>query len=67
MLNDVLIMFKQNFLLQIYLHSYGWIKIWGEFKLDYFLPHHGVYKPENLSTALCVVFNPSAKTINKKS
>ena len=41
-------------------------KLEENLNLDYFLPHHGVYEPENLSTALGVVFNASAKTTAEK-
>lgn len=33
----------------------------------YYLPHHGVYRPEKLSTKLRVVFNASANTTSGKS
>lgn len=36
-------------------------------KAEYFLPHHGVYRPQSSSTKLRVVFNASAKTTNGKS
>ncbi|GFY09993.1 DUF1758 domain-containing protein [Trichonephila clavipes] len=28
----------------------------------YYLPHHGILRPDNMTTKLCVVFNVSAKT-----
>ncbi|XP_054706729.1 uncharacterized protein LOC129216539 [Uloborus diversus] len=34
---------------------------------SYYLPHHGVYKPENQTTPLRVVFNASAATTSGKS
>ncbi|GFU11072.1 integrase catalytic domain-containing protein [Trichonephila clavipes] len=31
-------------------------------KINYYIPHHSVYKPEKASTPLIVVFDASAKT-----
>ena len=42
-------------------------KLEQNLNIDYFLLHHGVYKPENLSTAFHIVFNASMKTTNQKS
>jgi len=39
----------------------------NDIKSDYFLPHHGVYKPLSSTTKLRVVFNASAKTTNGNS
>ena len=41
-------------------------KFKANLNLDYFLPHHGVYKPKNLSTALRVVAKSSIKSQMRK-
>ena len=36
-------------------------------KVTYYLPHHGVHRPDNITTPLRVVFNASSKTTSGES